>query len=292
MASYDSRLLSHATNIAQNRTGGASEIAMAIVRLFSNLQEKSVSKETIEESLKIIGVGQPSMAIALRITTDLYVTNHSESVTSLIAKAQQWKIDLEDSVRLFSENVADAFKSNSKIGFFSYSSYVNAGISELAKNNIIGNAFIGKSFPGGEGEQTAHLLKELGWNTALLEDAAFFDTVSSGSLKKLILGCDGLDDQFFINKIGSGSLAKLAKSAGTSVEIWTSTFKFLPHPDGMKLLRLRPISSEDSPSLFGKGSLADIDQIRTEQGVFSLEKVREYLKGLPSIDKSLILSDR
>jgi translation initiation factor 2B subunit (eIF-2B alpha/beta/delta family) len=291
MESYDSRLLSHAANIAGNRISGASEIAITITTLFSNIRKETVSAEVVNESLKIIAMGQPSMAIVLRITSDLYIKNYSDDVEAVKRCAEEWLIKLERSIKTFSQIVSESIKSAGRFGFFSHSSYVNAGISALAEKGVVGEAVVGRSMPGGEGERTSKHLKESGWKTKSVDDASFFDIVSSGSLNRLILGCDGLDNRSFVNKIGSGALVRLAKLAGTPVEIWTSSHRFLPSFDSIKIAICSESidnGDEEPISLFGKGSLEDIEIVRTELGVFSVEKVRELLLTLPSIDKSLI----
>jgi len=297
MISDGANPLAQLHQLSIDRSNGAAFITLAAAETLQKAIEEKVSKEDLSCALVNLFYGQRAMAPLVRFVFDcltVLMDDNFSDFTVLKSRAKTWQKHIVNSNKLFTEHLCNCPPEAKSFAFFSYSSTVNLGIKTLFEKGIKASAFVGRSYPGGEGEKTASLLNSLAWDVKLLHDSHLMDKLAYSKVDCLVLGCDAMDESRFVNKIGSAALTTLAKSNGIRVEIWTSSIKFLPAPHGIDCLDLKEpdvtrsngeeLGIESPEPLFGFGSLNNIDYIRTEDGLFKSSDIVQQIRDMESID--------
>ncbi|MFH0883310.1 MAG: hypothetical protein V2A56_10020 [bacterium] len=287
--------------LAVDREEGAGTIALLAAQALEEGAAGGAPAKPLLGALVELVHGQRAMAPVLRLAADLSSELKGGKTAGFRQRAAEWARELEAAGRDFRNHLMEEIKEAGRWGFYSSSSTVFEGLAALAEAEIVGEAWVGESRPGGEGSRTARRLKTLGWKTTLVPDSRLFDLVASGFLDCLVLGCDAADGERFINKSGSAALAALARQSGVNCELWTTTHKLVPaatldllHADETQGNDLHSAGEEiriDQP-LFGIGKMMDANILRTERGRMRPKDVRAFLDSLPVLDTSQLELDK
>jgi len=221
-----------AKEIREDRSSGASQLALKAARAFLKLLGEKPSVRNVRRLARILAESRPSMPpianMAYRVNELIdRKISEGENLSEAIEDAVRTAIsEYQSALRMTIENAVDELREHDSILVHSYSSTAAAAIEGCGKLKI----YVTESRPGYEGRRLAERLASRGHDVTLVVDAAAAYVLDRSLVDAVVFGCDAiLDDCSIANKIGSKMIALAAADAGIPVEVVADSWKAAIH---------------------------------------------------------------
>ncbi len=291
--------------IAQDNRSGATSLTQMAADLFKKftwLADPDAELTALQEKAIQLGVklvkAKPIMGSIFNLSNTVIgecrqAGSPGDLIESIRNTADQFSLDLSKSTRLIVKRTSSYIPDKSQIMTISYSSTV---LEALKKANQEGKTFkviCPESRPIREGVELAATLADLGIPATVVADCLAPTLLKETEL--ILAGGDGLTYQGLVNKAGTYMLAKTSRQTDTPMIALLSTHKFMPvkkisrlipEEDPSEIMANPPPGVEVINRYFDITPLELVDQVITEEGVFSSQKLAHRLDEM-KIDERL-----
>ncbi len=281
------------SQIASDKTSGASEILRRARTVFSLLNSESPepeavsverARQTVIATCKAIVLAQPDMSSLLRLagavlSSALIATSAAESLESAENAAQAFVEMAERGARDSALHAATLIRDGATMLTHSRSSTVLAAFVEARRCGRNFSVFATESRPMLEGRTLAEALSRHGINVTLIADAAA--SLAMDRVDLILVGADKITPANLVNKIGTRMIALAARERGLPVYALCDTSKFIREDFAGSGLRPEPASElwPEAPRgvmvvnrYFEPTPLIGFTSVITEDGVLSIEE--------------------
>ena len=232
----DSKLKRELAAIERDRTSGAAELALRVVKavLLWVRQNPDPGETELMEVARALLNAQPVMAPLVRLANEVALSIDEPTPVEALARSLSrfrgvLKTAPEQIARHFSQALRRRRQSKQwTVATYSYSSTVLRAI--LQARNQIGIVWCSEGRPALEGRRTARALARMKLLVHFTTDAALIRRICAA--EALIIGADSVKQEFysivFENKVGTSALADRARFFERPIWVLTDTTKFLP----------------------------------------------------------------